>query len=180
MASKTKKGPKIHIERGAPDRILPKHFVKVFSRRFFPVLALTYLATLVGMAFKKGNIEQYLLHDFTVYMMALISAAWVSIPALLWITLRGSHLYNHVANLWYIICAGLMMIILAISFLLFPEADMYGVRIYVAPTIPMMFVMYYFLVKQPLSAGIAHCLTAMGLTALLFGVWRAFQSNLFF
>lgn len=175
MATKTKREPTIHIERGAPDRILPKHFVKILSRRFFPVLALTYLSTVLGMAMKKGNFEKYLLEEHTVYTMALFAAGWVSIPALLWIILKGSHLFHHVADVWYWICAVLMSLTLLISYFLFPEAGMYGIRMYIVPTIPMIFVMYYFLAKQPMHASLAHLMSALGITALLFGAWVRFM-----
>ncbi|MFP4314369.1 MAG: hypothetical protein ACLFR0_08595 [Alphaproteobacteria bacterium] len=175
MGTKARKEPVIHIERGAPDRILPKHFAKIFFRRFLPVLALTYISTVLGMAFKKGNPEKYLLQDSTVYTNALFAPLWVSIPALLWIVLRGSHLFNHVANIWYWISAVIMMVTLFMSYFLFPEAELYGLRMYIVPTIPMSCVMYYFLVRHPLPSGIAHMLSAMGITAILFGVWIRFM-----
>lgn len=177
MGSKANKGPRIHIERGAPDRILPKHFIRILSRRFFPVMALTYLSSVVGIAVKKGDLKTYLFENYLAYELGLFAAAWVSIPAILWIVLRGSHLFNHVANVWYWICAVLMSTTLFLSYFLLPEADFHGVRAYFAATIPMMFVMYFFLVKQPLSAGISYFLTAAGIAALLFGAWIKFNGG---
>lgn len=171
MGTKIKKQPHIHIERGAPDRILPKHFVKILSRRFFPVLSLTYLSSLVGMAIKKGDVEYYLFETHIVYLGALFAAAWVSIPAILWFILKGSHLFNHVANIWYWITAIAMTITLGISYILIPEIEMYGyeIRTYFTATIPMMFVMYFFCAKQSLPAGAAYFLSAGGLAAMIFG-----------
>ena len=169
MGTKVKKEPRVHIERGAPDRILPKHFIRIISRRFFPVLSLTYVSSVIGMAFKKGNMERYLFEEHTVFTMALFAAGWVSIPAILWIILKGSHLFNHVANIWYWVAAFFMSLILFVSFLMFPEVDMYGARIYCVATIPMMFVMYFFLAKQPFTAGVAHFMSAVGIAALIYG-----------
>lgn len=171
MGTKIKKEPRVHIERGAPDRILPKHFGKILSRRFFPVLSLTYISSVIGVAFKKGAPEFYLFEDATVYIMALLAAAWVSIPAILWFILKGSHLFHHVAGIWYWILAFAMSLTLGISYILIPEIEMYGyeVRTYFTATIPMMFVMYFFCAKQALPASAAYFLTAAGITAMLFG-----------
>lgn len=174
MVSRAKKQPKVVLERGAPDRILPKHFLRVLLRRYFPVLSLTYISSIIGIAFKRGDFEKYLLGDQFAYAMALLPALWVSVPAILWIILRGSHLFNHVANLWYIITAVLMSFTLLLSFVLLPEVDFMGAKLYLLSSIPMMVVMYFFFVKALLPAGAAHTLNVLGLTALLFGAMMRF------
>ena len=60
-SARTDKGPHVHIERGAKDRILPKQFIRVLTRRYFPVLSLTYVSSVIGIAYKKGHMEHYLL-----------------------------------------------------------------------------------------------------------------------
>jgi len=169
MNTKTSKGPKIHIERGAKDSILPKQFIRVLTRRYFPVLSLTYVTSVIGIAFKNGDLEYYLIENQFAYAMALLPALWISMPAVLWMILKGSHLFNHVANLWYIITAVLMTAMLAFSYLLLPEFDYYGARSYLVATIPMMIVLYFIFVKSALPAGLAHSLSAIGMTALLYG-----------
>lgn len=161
--------PTVKLERDAPDRLLPKDFWEVLTRRYFPVLSLTYIASVAGIAAEEGSFIHYLLEDKTAYVMALFVALWVSIPALLWIVLKGSHLFYLVAEDWYKITAGLMTLTLLISYVLLPEADMFGLRVYFAATIPVFFVMYFLFVKGGLPAMAAHPLTALGLTFLVYG-----------
>ena len=169
MTEELSKEPKIHLVRGAKDRLLPRQFIRVLTRRYFPVLSLTYISAIIGIAYKKGAPQHYLFEDQFAYAMALLPAAWVSIPAILWIILKGSHLFNHVANLWYVIAAVLMSFLLGGSYLLLPEFDYHGARSYLVATIPMMVILYVIFVKSALPAGLAHSLSVAGLTALLYG-----------
>lgn len=159
----------VQLERGAPDRLVPKDFAEIMTRRFLPVLSLTYLSALVGIAAEKGSVIHFLFEDRSAYTMALMVAGWVSVPAIIWIILHGNPLYNHIADLWYKIIAALMMILLLASFILFPEANVYGLRVYFAATLPVLLIMYIFFVKGGLPAFAAHPLTALGLTALVHG-----------
>ena len=169
MTEELAKEPRIHIVRGAKDRLLPRKFIRVLTRRYFPVLSLTYISAIIGIACKKGAPQHYLFEDQFAYAMALLPAAWVSIPAVLWIILKGSHLFSHVANLWYVITAVLMTSLLGFSYLLLPEFDYHGARSYLVATIPMMIILYVIFVKSALPAGVAHSLSVAGVTALLYG-----------
>ncbi len=159
----------ITLERGAPDRLVPRDFGEILTRRFFPVLSLTYISALMGIAAEKGDFVHFIFEDKTAYSMALFVAAWVSVPAVIWIMLQGIPTYNHLADMWYKIISGLMILILMMSFILFPEADTYGLRIYFAATIPVFFIMYVFFVKGGLPALAAYPLTVLGITALVHG-----------
>ena len=101
--------------------------------------------------------------------MALLVVLWVSFPAILWIFLQGSPGLRPVADLWYKIAAALMIALLAFSYVLFPEAQVWGLRIYFAASIPVFFIMYFLFVRSGLPAIAAHPLTALGLTMLLHG-----------
>lgn len=169
-----RKTPYIELERGAPDRLLPRDFKEILTRRYFPVLSLTYVASVCGIAASEGHFVHYLFEVKTAYVMALFVAAWVSVPAVLWIVLKGSHLFNHVADDWYKITAALMTLTLMISYILLPEAEMFGLRVYFAATLPIFVVMYLFFVKGGLPAMAAHPLTALGLTFLLYGAVLGF------
>ncbi|MCE7887845.1 MAG: hypothetical protein DYH13_10145 [Alphaproteobacteria bacterium PRO2] len=160
---------KVELERGGPDRLVPKDFGEILARRFLPVLSLTYISVLIGIAAEKGSLIHYLFEDKSAYVMALMVAAWVSVPAIIWIIVNGSPIYNHLADIWYKIVAALMTMILISSFVLFPEAHVYGLRVYFAATLPVLFIMYIFFVKGGLPAFAAYPLTAMGLTALIHG-----------
>jgi hypothetical protein len=161
--------PKIVLERGAPDRLVPKDFGDIMMRRYVPVLSLTYVSTVIGIAASKHDLIHYALQDKTAYIMALFVALWVSIPALLWIVLRGTPEYRHVANDWYKIICAIMIFTMLFSYVLFPEASVYGLRIYFAATIPVLFILYFFFVKGGLPPLAAHPLTALGLTFLIYG-----------
>src|SRR5688572_20123723 len=91
----------IRLERVDSDRLVPKDFAEILTRRFLPVLSLTYLSALIGIAAEKGNLFHFLFEDKSAYTMALLVAAWVSVPAIIWIMLHENPLYNHMANLWY-------------------------------------------------------------------------------
>lgn len=161
--------PLITLERGGKDRLVPKDFREIMTRRFFPVLSLTYIASVVGIAAQRGDVLHRMVYDQSVYLIAALVALWVSIPAVLWILLQGSHLYNHVADDWYKISASLMIITLCLSYILFPEANVWGLRLYFAATIPVLVILYLFFVKGGLPPVAAHPLTALGLTFLLYG-----------
>lgn len=160
---------KIELKRGGPDRLVPKDFGDILTRRFLPVLSLTYVSVLVGIAAEKGSLIHFLFEEKSAYVMALMVAAWVSVPAIIWIIVNGSPIYGHLADVWYKIIAALMMMILISSFVLFPEAHVYGLRVYFAATLPVLLIMYVFFVKGGLPAFAAYPLTAMGLTALIHG-----------
>ena len=159
----------VRLERGEKDRILPKDFSKTLVMRFLPVLSLIYIASVVGVALNKHDIVHYLFFDRTAYVSALFVVVWVSIPAMTWILLRGSMLYYHVADVWYKILAGLMVVTIALSFLLFPEADLYGLRVYFILSIPLFVLVYFLLVKDGLYTVFAMPLNVLGFCALLYG-----------
>ncbi|MCC7305401.1 MAG: hypothetical protein IT558_03970 [Alphaproteobacteria bacterium] len=169
MKKKRKKEPVIKLERGAPDHILPRDFMEIISRRYLPVLSLTYISSLIGIAAQKGDTLHYIFEDKSAYVMAMCVALWVSIPAVFWIIIRGMHLYNHVADFWYKFVAALMVLILGMSYILFPDMEYWGVRVYLAASIPVFFIMYFLFVKGDLPAAAAHPLTALGFTFFLYG-----------
>src|SRR5262249_2443523 len=123
-----RKQPVIRFERTGKDRLLPRDFFEILTRRYLPVISLTYVSSVIGIAAEKGSFLHDLFHDKAAYVMALYVALWVSIPAILWILLKGSHLYNHIADEWYQLCAVLMVMTLCLSFVLFPEIEMFGIR----------------------------------------------------
>lgn len=164
----------VKLEYGAPDRLIPKQFKRILTRRFFPVLGLVYASTVVGIAAQQGDFYHFFFEDNRAFIMSLFVALWVSVPSVIWIMLKGSHLYPHVANVWFVITATLMSIFLLMSYILFPEADLYGLRVLFVSTIPVFFVMYYFFVAHPLPRGMAHILSALGYTFLIYGASMRF------
>lgn len=163
--------PEIHLNRDEDGvRLLPRDFFEVLNRRFFPVLSLTYIASVFGFAFRSGHPLHYLIEDGHAYDLAMWVGLWVSIPALFWIVIRNSLLYAHKADLWYMAIAGLMCMTLGISFFLFPEWEIgNGLRVFFVATIPVFFIQYYFFIKGGLPAFAAWPLTVAGIVLLIYG-----------
>ena len=163
-----RKHPTIKFERGS-RRILPRDFWDVLTQRFLPVISLTYVSSVIAIAAQKGDLQRYIFEDKSAYTMALIVALWVSMPAILWIPLKYGHMYRDYADYWYKGVALLMIAMLGMSYVLFPEVHIYGLRTYFAASIPMLFVLYYFFIKGGLPPVAAHPLTALGFTFLIYG-----------
>ena len=159
----------IRLDRDVADHILPRDFYDILVHRFFPVISLTYLSTVVGISAGKGDFLHFLFADPTSYVMGLFVVLWVSGPAIIWILLHESVMYRHVADLWYKILAGIMVITIALSFFLFPEASVYGLRQYFALSVPVFVIIYYFFIKGGLPPVASYPLNAIGVCALIYG-----------
>jgi len=128
-----------------------------------------YIATILGIASNKGDLLRYVFMDRTAYSMALFVVLWVSGPAIIWILLRGSALFYHVADVWYKIMAALMVVTIGLSFVLFPEASMLGMRFYFVMSVPVFVLIYIFLVRGGLPPVAAYPLNALGVCTLIYG-----------
>ncbi|MDH5723328.1 MAG: hypothetical protein OEY94_08425 [Alphaproteobacteria bacterium] len=159
----------IRLERDGVDRLIPKDFFDLLIHRFLPVISMTYVAAIIGIAFNKGDIWHYLFEIKTAYVMSLFVVLWVSGPGIMWIFIKNMPLYAHAADVWYRIIAGLMTLTIMLSFLLFPEMEIYGLRIYFALSVPVYIIIYYFFVKGGLPSMVSYPLNFLGLAALLFG-----------
>lgn len=162
----------IRLERDARDHILPKDFFDVVVHRFFPVLSITYLSSIFVIALGVGKIAflKYVFLDSTAYMMALLVVLWVAGPSFVWVLVRSHPLMSSVAELWYKVLSGLMILIILLSFFLFPEGHMYGMRIYFALSIPVFVMIYYILIKDRLPYLMSYPLNAAGFCAFVWGV----------
>lgn len=159
----------IRLERDTEDYILPKNFYDILINRFLPVISLTYIAAIIGISAGKHDFWHFLFQERTPYLMGLCVVLWVSGPGIIWILLRGSPLFHHVADIWYKILSAIMVLTLAISFLLFPEASMYGLRLYFGMSIPVFVVIYLFFIKGGLPEIASYPLNAVGFCALIYG-----------
>ena len=164
-----KSAPKVELQRDGVDRLLPKDFFEILMRRYFPVLGLTYASSVIGIAAHRGPLVHYIFEDRSAYVMALLVALWVSIPAVFWMMLRNSYLYHQYADQWYKIVAAIMIVLMLMSYILFPEINLLGLRLYFVASIPTLLIMYLLLVKGGLPAGAAHTLSALGLAFLIYG-----------
>ena len=163
---------RVVLEQGAPDRLLPKDFWDVFAHRYFPILGLTYIVNVIGLAWNSGDFVHYMFEVGDVYYAALFVALWVSIPAVIWIVLRGSIMLTHMADIWYKVTAGVMSFTVFVSLILLPELNMLDMhlRTNFLATIPVFFVMYLFFVRGGMPPKAAHPLSVLGLTFMVYGL----------
>lgn len=165
----------ITLKRGAPDRILPGNFAEVLTRRYFPVLAMTYIANILGVAAAHGRdgsgVLFHLLHNPSPYRQAIYVALWVSIPAIVWIVMKGSILWSWHAGVWYKGIAAMMSTTAILAYILFPEDFFQGMRLFFVASIPVFFVQYYFFVRGGMPGFLAWPLTVTAMGALAWGLF---------
>ncbi len=160
----------IRIERGDDeDRILPKGFFNMLVKRFIPVISLVFVASIIGIAGNKQEFLYYLFQNSRAYLMGVFVVLWASGPAIIWIFLQSSTMFYHVANIWYRILAALMVVTVSLGFVLFPEADIYGLRIYFVISIPVFIVIDILFIRNWLPPIAAYPLNALGFCALIYG-----------
>ncbi len=163
------------IHQEAPDRLLYPGLVDVLCHRYFPVLSLTYIASVVGIAIKStgpgSGFLFHLLEDPQVYHTALWVGLWVSVPALSWIGISNALHMRSAADLWYKVMAALMVATVFLSLFLFPIGEVgYEVRMFLLASIPIFIVQYDFFVKEGLPPAAAWPLTVAGITLLVYGL----------
>ena len=167
--------PVLRVRPEEGERFLPNNFYDIVAHRYFPVLSLTYIASVVGIAINLCNEEFGFVHYFMespeAYRMGYWMAAWVSVPAILWILIQGTFHIRKQADIWYKATAGLMIATLLLSFLLFPMGAVgFGLRMFMVATIPIFIVQYFFFIRGGLPARMAWPLTVAGLTFLIYGL----------
>jgi len=166
----------VRMERGAEDQLLPEDFWDVLVHRYFPVLSLTYMTTVIGIAAKSDEFFYFMFQSKHAYLAAFFVAMWVSVPAVVWVLMRGVSILAHKADRWYKGTAALMTVLVVSSMVLLPEFDVLGLnlRTYFAATIPVFFVMYFFFVKGGLPPKASHPLSVAGFVFFLYGAVVSF------
>lgn len=166
--------PEFNLRRTAEPKLLPVDFWDTIFHRYFPVLSLTYIASVFGIAFREApagaGLVIHLFEDPYPYDMALWVGLWVSIPAVFWIFMRHSIRFARLANIWYKALAGSMALTALLSLFLFPEWDaIEGVRVFFVATIPIFIIQYWFFVRGGLPPKLSWPLTVAGLVFMLYG-----------
>lgn len=160
----------IRLSRDNSDHLLPKNFFSVLVRRFFPVMCLIYLVSIFCIAVSSGNFKHHFLYDNMAYFRSILVVVWCAGPAVVWILLFANPIFRHMANLWFKILAGLLQLTICLSYFMFPEMEMYGMRSYLILSFPSFFLMYYLFVIDPLPLEVVYPLNALGVCALIWGV----------
>lgn len=159
----------IRIERDRPDHILPLDFYDILVQRFIPILGLTYVLSVFGVAIDKGDLLYYGFLDTTAYIVSLFFLLWISVPAFLWVFLRGSIMFCHIAEAWYMALSIVQVLLTTFIALLFPEADTYGMKAFFIELPVIFLLMYFLMVKFSLPRIAAYCLSMAGLMLLVYG-----------
>lgn len=160
------------------DEMIPLNFFDAVVNQYLPVLSCTYVATVLGLALNRGGVTHFLdyfLQDKTIYWLALIVGVWVSIPAMVWIFMRGIGALEQFANNWYKSTTFMMVSILLASFLLFPpsgQANVYwmSARLFIAAAIPVHVIQYWFFRHGGLETAQSTLLSAFALTLMMYGL----------
>ncbi len=160
----------VRLERDNSDYLLPKHFFSVLVQRFFPVMSIIFLTSIFCISSSLENFELFLLYDNTAYVRGLLVVMWCAGPAVVWILLGANPLFWNMANLWYKILAGLMQFTICMSYFMFPEMEMYGMRTYLILSLPAFFLIYYMFVVDPLPLEVVYPLNALGVCALIWAM----------
>ena len=166
----------IKIKRTTDADFLPRDLYDMVVRRYFPVVSLTYIASIIGVAWRVDGAPgffHYLFNDPFAYSTALWMGLFVSVPAMFWIFIRASVRFAAYADIWYKCIAGLMCLTLIISMVLFPEWNMvtvFRLRLFMVASIPMFFIQYWFFVRGGLPGTVAWPLTIIASVLLIYGL----------
>ncbi len=159
----------IRLDRDAKDHLLPKSFFEIIAYRFFPVIGLVYFSSVISLSMHKGDFFHYITQETSPYLKSILIVVWVSIPSVIWIALNASSMFRPSARLWYKVIAALQVISIALSYVLFPEAGMFGLRQYFAISIPVFIIVYLFFVRNWLPDGLAMPLNLLGGLTFAYG-----------
>ncbi|HEY0901915.1 MAG TPA: hypothetical protein VGD95_07315 [Micavibrio sp.] len=174
MSEDLREQPIVKLKAVEDEGFLPADFYDVLAHRYFPVLSLTYMASVLGVALKMGGVGgflYYFLQSPEAYRMGYWMALWVSIPAVIYILMKNAFHMRDAATLWYKATAGVMVLTLLVSFLLFPVSETgSALRSFMVATIPILVVQYYFFVREGLPARMAWSLTVAGITLCVYGL----------
>lgn len=167
--------PVLKVKAAEGESLLPAHFYDVIALRYFPVLSLTYIASVIGIAIKLSGADYGFFHYFfespEAYRMGYGVAIWVSVPAMIYILMDSAFHMRRAAEIWYKAAAAVMVLTVLVSFLLFPAGEFgFGLRLFMVATIPVFIVQYYFFVKGGLPARAAWPLTVAGITLCVYGL----------
>jgi len=160
----------IRLKRDNSDYMLPKYFFGVLVRRFFPVMSLIYLTSIFCISASSGHLKHCLLYDNVAYFRGFLVVLWCAGPAVVWILMAANPLLRHMASLWFQILVGLLQFTICLSYLLFPEMEMYGMRSYLILSFPAFFLIYYLFAVDPLPLEAVYPLNALGVCALIWAV----------
>jgi hypothetical protein len=167
------------LRPGLGDQMLPHKFFDILFHRYFPVLSFTYIASIVGIVLidqaPNQNFIDALLYNKKAFDTALLVGIWVSIPSVIWITLKSSIRFPVYANLWYKVIAMLMTMVLLVSLIFFPVEEFNGgIRLFMVASVPVFLAQYVLFVHEEMPRFISWPLTIIGLLSCIYGLFLNF------
>ena len=168
----------VNINGSDKDPLYKLDFFDVLINRYLPILSITYISSVVGMALKKGGVVGFIsifTTESIIYWLGLGVAAWVSVPAIIWILMRGICSLESFANNWYKSTTFLMVSVLLGSFLLFPPDDQiqgfwFFLRLFIAAAIPIHIVQYIFFTRGGLPTEYSVGLSVAAISLAMYGL----------
>ena len=139
--------------------------------RFFPVISLSYILSIITIAISTGDFIQFMFMERMAYVMGAVLVLWVSIPSIVWVLLSANPLLQATANTSYKILSALLIITISLSYFLFPEAKIYGLKDYFILSTPIFILIYYVFVKDNMPLSAVYPLNALGACALIWGTF---------
>ncbi|MCB9963887.1 MAG: hypothetical protein H6855_01785 [Rhodospirillales bacterium] len=143
----------------------------IFSRRLFPVLSFTYIASVIGISLSR----EHILLDKSAYLMGFAIMGWVAIAPTIWILVRVIDDVRKYAKSWYLWTAGTQAVCGLVFYFLFPETSgdrwLWGLTSFFVASIPIHIVIYFFFMQRALAASYAWPLTLAGVAFMLFGLF---------
>lgn len=159
------------FERNPKDADTMKRIWHIFCTRLFPILSMTYIASVLGICLRNGT---HFLTDSSAHWISLMIMIWVSLAPVTWICMRAMiGEFQGQAKVWYLWIAGLQAFCGLIFFFMFPE-DMgpwlWGFQSFFVSSIPIHIVVYFFFMNRALPAAAAWPLTIIGGLFMLYGL----------
>ena len=159
------------FERNPKDSDTMFRIWQIFCSRLFPILSLTYIASVLGICLRNGT---HFLTDSSAHYMSFMIMIWVSVAPVTWICMRAMiGEFQGRAQVWYLWIAGLQAACGLIFFFMFPE-DMgpwlWGFQSFFVSSVPIHIVIYVLFMKRALPASAAWPLTIIGGIFMIYGL----------
>ncbi len=159
------------FERNPKDSKTMARIWSIFSARLFPVLSLSYVASVLGICLNNGT---HFLTDGNAHFMALIITMWVGIAPFTWTCMRATiGEFEDQANTWYLWIAGLQGLCGLAFYFMFPTnlgPWLWGFQSFFVASIPIHIVVYIFFMARAMPSVMTWPLSLIGIIFMVYGI----------